>query len=39
MRLSIFGGLAEVNKAYAQSAGYAEQALQAVKVVQAYGRE
>ena len=36
----LFGGNvnAEMN-AYAQSAGYAEQALQAIKVVQTYGRE
>ena len=32
-------GMAEGMKKYAQSAGYAEQALQAIKVVQTYGRE
>jgi hypothetical protein len=26
-------------KAYAQSAGYAEQALQSIRIVQTYGRE
>ena len=32
-------GVAEVMKAFTQSAGYAEQALQAIKVVKTYGRE
>lgn len=39
IRSIMVGGLTEVSKAYAQSAGYAEQALQAIKVVQAYGQE
>jgi ABC-type multidrug transport system fused ATPase/permease subunit len=32
-------GLVEIKKSYSQSAGFAEQALQAIKVVQTYGRE
>lgn len=36
---SLQSGFVEAMKAYAQSAGYAEQALQAIKVVHTYGRE
>jgi len=40
---SFFGGMANIGKlemkAYAQSAGYAEQAINAIKVVHTYGRE
>jgi len=36
---SIIGGIRDVQVAYAQSAGYAEQALQAIKIVQTYGQE
>jgi hypothetical protein len=32
-------GLADAMKAYAQSAGYAEQALSAIRVVHTYGQE
>ena len=32
-------GVLEIMKGYAQSAGYAEQALHAIKVVQTYGNE
>jgi ABC-type multidrug transport system fused ATPase/permease subunit len=32
-------GLIEIKKSYSQSAGYAEQALQAIKVVHTYGQE
>lgn len=39
MAATYSGGAVASNKAYAQSAGYAEQALQAVKVVHTYGNE
>ena len=35
--VSIIGGIRELGVAYAQSAGYAEQALQGIKVVHTYG--
>lgn len=37
--VSVKGGIMELTKSYTQSAGYAEQALQAVKIVHTYGNE
>ena len=37
--ISISGGMREIAKTYAQSAGYAEQALASIKVVHSYGQE
>lgn len=39
MALSLESGLTAMMRAYAQSAGYAEQALSAIKVVHSYGQE
>jgi ATP-binding cassette subfamily B (MDR/TAP) protein 1 len=39
MGVSMEEGFVEAMKAYAQSAGYAEQALSAIKVVHTYGQE
>lgn len=39
MGVALNGGITEQMKAYAQSAGYAEQALSAIKVVHTYGNE
>lgn len=39
MSAALMSGMAEAMRAYAQSAGYAEQALQAIKVVHTYGQE
>jgi ABC-type multidrug transport system fused ATPase/permease subunit len=39
MAMSFEGGMIQQMKAYAQSAGYAEQALQAIRVVHTYGQE
>jgi len=37
--VSVKTGILEITKSYTQSAGYAEQALQAIKIVQTYGNE
>lgn len=39
MGAALNSGLTESLKAYSQSAGYAEQALQAIKIVHTYGQE
>lgn len=39
MSMSLEGGILQQMKAYSQSAGYAEQALSAIRVVHTYGQE
>jgi len=39
MTMALEGGIMQQMKAYSQSAGYAEQALSAIRVVHTYGQE